>query len=121
MVFVVVETAVSFERKTVIPIPFVAKLKARVSSEYVIGRGTIERGHAYSIVQAGDRHVPVAGVCARMKVAIVDKSLQLQNQRAASSQQRILHVGCVLALLHPDSFLEKRIFHRKPPDRSCTV
>src|ERR1700738_126959 len=56
-----------------------------------------------------------------MKIAIIDESSQLQFHGLAAAQHCVLHARSVLAVTHPNAFLEECITNGKPPHRSISV
>ena len=66
-----------------------------------------------------DAHEPIASVAAGMKVAVIDQRFHGETKGAVPAEQRILDVGGVLALLHPDALFEQRVGKRKPPHRNA--
>src|SRR6266851_1942425 len=102
MVLPVIEPAVSFPRQKTIAVPLMLWFEFRIRAQQIEWCGPVKGGDLYSVPEGFNTHPPIPCMGARMKVAIVDKSLQRQTNRTATSEQRVMDIGCVLALAHPD-------------------
>src|SRR3989449_410223 len=64
-----------------------------------------------------DLRLAVAARRGGVRVTMVDQRLEREPQRTGGGDQAVLHVGGVLALLHPDPLLEADIADRPHPPR----
>ena len=119
VVFPIVEAASGLLRQKEVAVPLMPWFKSRIGAEKPERRRTVKRGDSYSLPDGLDSHEPIASVGAGMKVAVIDQRFHSETQGVVSTEQRILDVGGVLALPHPDALFEQRVGKREPPHRNC--
>src|SRR6516165_1235980 len=108
-----------WRRRQTSSLPLMPWFKSRIGTKKPERRRTVKRGDSYSLPDGLDSHEPIASVSAGMKVAVIDQHFHSETQGAVSTEQRMLNVGGVLALPHPDALFEQRVGKREPPHRNC--
>ena len=106
IVLTIVQPARSFFGQEKVAVPLMLLFESRVGAENIKRDRAVECGNLDSVLDGPDLHPPIASMRIRMEVAIVDKRLHSQANRPASPEQRILDVGSVLTLAHPDALFE---------------
>ena len=111
------QPALGLERQREPAIPVVRSAHLRAGSEQPQGRCARERHDLEPAHRLFDAGVPGAARRERVRVAMVRERLQHQPHRGRRRCQPVLHVGRVLAVLHPHALLEAHVAQRPGPHR----
>src|SRR5260370_9370638 len=118
MVLAVVEAAFRFPGQEIIVIPLVMRLRRRLGTFEKERSGGIEWKNHHAVFHWSDFHVPVAGVGQRVEIAVIDEAFQVDLEWAARARKSVANEGGVLALNHPNTFLEQSVGEGVSPNWS---
>ena len=116
-----VEPALGLAGEAIPQIPLVRRRSSSPLGEHGEWPGALVGRDAQPVRDGVDRHAPAAGVCARVEVAVVHHRLEGKRGGGTAAQQRVAHIGCVGARLHPDALFDLGVGACERPHRCGAV